>query len=212
MAGEYGRRRKALSRAGRSPQLEPEAESGRRRSTSDQALRCHSSIWRSSLTRLHTRPPRRPSALRSPPTTAHVVVSRAGCCASPFGKTTALKLVCQRTHGALPPTSTDLEDPLANQTRSIMAARAPRPLSWFLPAMIVPVAAGLIAHPLLVHTPHSFPALEISTGFSLLAFVGCLYVVPALGPAFVAKGLSGRDMLKLSDAQVCVSPPLPPSR
>jgi hypothetical protein len=67
MAGEYGRRRKALSRAGRSPQPEPGAESGRRRSTSDQALRRHSSIWRSSLTTLahKTSPPALGTSLAS---------------------------------------------------------------------------------------------------------------------------------------------------
>lgn len=112
-------------------------------------------------------------------------------------------------HVAAPSTSTNepARDHLAHvDTRPVkmMAELPPRPLPWLLPAAIVPVAAGLIAHPLLVHTPHSFPALEISAGFSLLAFIGCLYVVPALGPAFAAKGLSGRDMLKSSGSQVCV--------
>lgn len=85
-------------------------------------------------------------------------------------------------------------------------ALAPRPLPWLLPATLVPVAAALIAHPLLVHSLHSFPALEISAGFSLLAFVGCLYVVPSLGPAFISKGLKGKDMLKTSSGDVCVPP------
>lgn len=81
-------------------------------------------------------------------------------------------------------------------------ALAPRPLPWQVSAVLTPIAAGLIARPVLTTNAHSYPALEISAGFSLLAFVACLHIVPALGPAFVAKGLKGRDLLKTSGGDV----------
>lgn len=44
--------------------------------------------------------------------------------------------------------------------------------------------------------PTAFPALEASIGFSLVAFLLALYSIPAMGSAFIEKGLKGRDMLK----------------
>jgi len=78
----------------------------------------------------------------------------------------------------------------------------PRPLPSYLPAVLFPLSLSLIVHPLLSTNPHSLPALEASFGFSLLAFLASLYVVPALGPAFVAKGFKGRDLLKVGGAFV----------
>lgn len=45
-------------------------------------------------------------------------------------------------------------------------------------------------------TPLPLGALSASVGFSILAFVSSLTLVPALGPAFVRVGLKGRDLLK----------------
>ncbi|EIW67939.1 hypothetical protein TREMEDRAFT_32854 [Tremella mesenterica DSM 1558] len=42
----------------------------------------------------------------------------------------------------------------------------------------------------------SFPALQANVGFSLLAFVGSVVLVPQVGKAFVEKGLKGRDLCK----------------
>lgn len=78
---------------------------------------------------------------------------------------------------------------------------------------LTPIALVLIGHPLLplllpsklVHAlteriplppQPTFPALQANIGFSLLAFVGAILVVPEVGDAFIAKGLKGRDMLK----------------
>jgi UDP-N-acetylglucosamine--dolichyl-phosphate N-acetylglucosaminephosphotransferase len=79
-----------------------------------------------------------------------------------------------------------------------MPALPPRPLpSLNLLALLLPLASFLIIHPLISSTPHSLPALEASVGFSLLAFLGSLYVVPALSEAFVDKGFKGKDLLKV---------------
>jgi UDP-N-acetylglucosamine--dolichyl-phosphate N-acetylglucosaminephosphotransferase len=72
----------------------------------------------------------------------------------------------------------------------------PRPLSALLLASLFPVSAWLIVWPLTTHLP--LPALSASLGFSILAFLSTLFLVPALGPAFVKVGLKGRDMLKQS--------------
>jgi UDP-N-acetylglucosamine--dolichyl-phosphate N-acetylglucosaminephosphotransferase len=79
----------------------------------------------------------------------------------------------------------------------------PRPLpSYTLLAILLPLASSLIVHPLVSSSPHSLPALEASVGFSLLALLGSLYVVPALSEAFVEKGFKGKDMLKVDGAFV----------
>lgn len=96
----------------------------------------------------------------------------------------------------------------------------PRSLPLVIPAALLPIATSLVVHawlfssgtppymnvPLLpkhVQTQlynlapaTAFPALEASIGFCLFAFVMALYVIPAMGDAFVQKGLKGRDMLK----------------
>ena len=73
----------------------------------------------------------------------------------------------------------------------------PRPLSGFyLLGVLVPVAFWFILRPFLDPVP-SVPALYTSLGFSILAFVTTLYLVPALGPTFVQANLKGRDLLKV---------------
>ena len=72
----------------------------------------------------------------------------------------------------------------------------PRPLSAPLLASLLPVAIGLIVRPLMTHLP--LAALSASLGFAVLAFLSTLFLVPALGPAFVKAGLKGQDLLKQS--------------
>lgn len=73
----------------------------------------------------------------------------------------------------------------------------PRPLSgFFLLGVLVPVATWFILRPFLDPVP-SVPALYTSFGFSILAFVTTLYLVPALGPRFVQANLKGKDLLKI---------------
>lgn len=73
----------------------------------------------------------------------------------------------------------------------------PRPLSgFFLLGVLIPVALWFILRPFLDPVP-SVPALYTSLGFSILAFVTTLYLVPALGPTFVQTNLKGRDLLKV---------------
>ncbi|TDL23139.1 N-acetylglucosaminephosphotransferase [Rickenella mellea] len=74
---------------------------------------------------------------------------------------------------------------------------APRPTpSKFVLAVLVPTATWFIIRPL-VEPPPPLPALHASLGFSLLAFLWTLYLVPALGQTFVKAGLKGRDLLKV---------------
>jgi len=73
----------------------------------------------------------------------------------------------------------------------------PRPLSgFFLLGVLVPIALWFILRPFLDPVP-PVPALYTSLGFSILAFVTTLYLVPALGPRFVQANLKGRDLLKI---------------
>ena len=82
-----------------------------------------------------------------------------------------------------------------------------RPLSgFFLLGVLVPVALWFILRPFLDPVP-SVPALYTSFGFSILAFVTTLYLVPALGPRFVQANLKGRDLLKIYSTPMYVSPP-----
>lgn len=80
-----------------------------------------------------------------------------------------------------------------------------RPLPLLMIATLVPIALALILHPLAPHLGLSdvisvrqptFPALQANIGFALLAFVGCVVVVPMVSEAFISKGLKGRDLLK----------------
>ncbi|OCF71195.1 UDP-N-acetylglucosamine-dolichyl-phosphate N-acetylglucosaminephosphotransferase [Kwoniella mangroviensis CBS 8886] len=77
---------------------------------------------------------------------------------------------------------------------------------------ILPISLCLIVNPLLplilhsipsskysihdVDGQQSFPALQASVGFALLAFVGVVWLVPKVSEAFIQKGLKGRDLLK----------------
>jgi len=80
----------------------------------------------------------------------------------------------------------------------------PRPLSGFLLlGVLVPAALWFILRPFLDPVP-SVPALYASFGFSILAFVTTLYLVPALGPRFVQANLKGRDLLKIYSTPMCV--------
>lgn len=92
----------------------------------------------------------------------------------------------------------------------------PRILPPWLTPILLPCAASLILHPVMYSASVSptlpssslldliltrlpaptFPALEASIGFSLIALWGMLYAVPWTGQAFIAKNLKGRDMLK----------------
>ena len=90
----------------------------------------------------------------------------------------------------------------------------PRRLPVIIPLASLPLATSLILHPLLSaarksptlsipglrHVPipeaTAFPALEACLGFSILAFLASVYSIPALGEAFMEKGLKGRDLLK----------------
>ncbi|KAI0042160.1 N-acetylglucosaminephosphotransferase [Auriscalpium vulgare] len=72
---------------------------------------------------------------------------------------------------------------------------APRRLPSILLLSLVPVASWFIVRPLVSPIP-PLPALHVSFGLSIFAFVGTLYLVPALGPTFVKANLKGRDLLK----------------
>jgi hypothetical protein len=88
----------------------------------------------------------------------------------------------------------------------------PRPLSgFFLLGVLVPVALWFILRPFLDPVP-SVPALYTSLGFSILAFVTTLYLVPALGPRFVQANLKGRDLLKVYSTPMCVDRSTSPFR
>ncbi|KAI5450683.1 tunicamycin resistance protein [Naganishia albida] len=95
----------------------------------------------------------------------------------------------------------------------------PRTLPLLVPLLLAPSATSLILHPLLsaarksptldlpilrhipLPPPTAFPALEACVGFSILAFLAAVYAVPALGDAFMDKGLKGRDLLKGAKGQ-----------
>jgi hypothetical protein len=105
----------------------------------------------------------------------------------------------------------------SNSTTATVAKKLePRPLAMWLPAILLPLAASLVLHPILYAASTSptlplpsviqdltrtlpaptFPALEANVGFSIVAFLGMLYAVPWMGDAFVAKDLKGLDLLK----------------
>ncbi|KAI6044703.1 glycosyl transferase family 4-domain-containing protein [Pisolithus marmoratus] len=80
-----------------------------------------------------------------------------------------------------------------------------RPLPNVLLVSLIPVAFWFVIRPLL-DPPPPLPALLTSVGFSILAFLATLYLVPALGPSFVKANLTGRDLLKV------YSDPIPESQ
>ena len=75
-------------------------------------------------------------------------------------------------------------------------ALPPRPLSKILLGSLVPIAGWFVLRPLLDPVP-PLPALYHSVGFSIFALLATLYLVPALGPAFISANLKGRDLLKV---------------
>jgi UDP-N-acetylglucosamine--dolichyl-phosphate N-acetylglucosaminephosphotransferase len=89
---------------------------------------------------------------------------------------------------------------------SEQAAPPGRALPVLFISTLVPIALTLIAHPLIPvfglteYFPFppqpTFPALQANIGFSLLALVGTLLVIPKVTPAFIEKGIKGRDLLK----------------
>ena len=85
----------------------------------------------------------------------------------------------------------------------------PQPV--LLMSTLLPIALALILQPLLpfllpstlsnalatcMPPQPTFPALQANIGFSMLAFVGAVWVIPRVSGAFVQKGLRGRDLLK----------------
>lgn len=79
-----------------------------------------------------------------------------------------------------------------------MPVLRPRPLPPVLLFSLVPVASWLLVRPLIDPFP-SIPALYASIGFSILAFLATIYLVPALGPVFIKAKLGGVDLLKVYD-------------
>ncbi|KAF9515474.1 hypothetical protein BS47DRAFT_1376229 [Hydnum rufescens UP504] len=53
-----------------------------------------------------------------------------------------------------------------------------------------------------------FPTLYASAGFSLIALVSTMNLVPLLGPTFVERNLKGRDRLKRNQLEMCLISPL----
>ena len=74
----------------------------------------------------------------------------------------------------------------------------PRPLPPVLLFSLVPIASWFLVRPLLDPFP-AIPALYSSIGFSIFAFLATIYLVPALGPAFIKAKLGGVDLLKVYD-------------
>ena len=87
-----------------------------------------------------------------------------------------------------------------------MTSLSPRPLSNILLGSLAPIAAWFVIRPLLDPVP-PLPALYTSVGFSLFALLATLYLVPALGPTFVAANLKGRDLLKTYHTPMCAQTP-----
>lgn len=80
----------------------------------------------------------------------------------------------------------------------------PRPLpTVLLISLVVPVASWFIVRPLLEPVP-PLPALYTSFGFSLIALLATLYLVPALGPTFIKANLKGKDLLKIYQSDMFV--------
>lgn len=77
-------------------------------------------------------------------------------------------------------------------------ALRPRPLPRVLLFTLAPTAVWFLVRPLIEPAP-ALPALYAAFGFSILAFLGSLYLVPALGPTFIRANLKGRDLLKTYD-------------
>ncbi|KAJ7644064.1 UDP-N-acetylglucosamine-dolichyl [Roridomyces roridus] len=70
----------------------------------------------------------------------------------------------------------------------------PRPLPSLLLFAALPVAAWFVVRPFVEPVP--LPALYTSFGFSIFALLATLYIIPAVGPAFIKANLKGIDLLK----------------
>ncbi|KAG8935546.1 tunicamycin resistance protein [Tulasnella sp. 418] len=66
---------------------------------------------------------------------------------------------------------------------------------------LLPVSVGLIAVPFLYQSA-TLPFLSASVGFSILALIITITLVPTLGPAFLDANLKGRDLLKRSNIYI----------
>ncbi|TFK52268.1 N-acetylglucosaminephosphotransferase [Heliocybe sulcata] len=77
----------------------------------------------------------------------------------------------------------------------------PRPLPSVLLLSLLPIAVWLIFRPFLSPVP-PLPALHSSLGFSIIAFLAALYLVPALGGIMVKANLKGKDLLKTYDTPI----------
>ena len=82
-----------------------------------------------------------------------------------------------------------------------------RSVSLVLLFGLVPVATWFIVRPLLDPVP-PLATLYTSVGFSIFAFLATLYLVPALGPAFVKANLKGIDLLKIDKTPMSVRYPI----
>ena len=63
-------------------------------------------------------------------------------------------------------------------------------------AVLIPTATWLIFRPFIDPVPR-LPVLYTSLGFSIIAFLSTLYLVPVLGASFIKAGLKGKDLLKV---------------
>lgn len=63
-------------------------------------------------------------------------------------------------------------------------------------AVLVPTATWFIVRPFVDPAP-ALAGVYTSIGYSIIAFVATLFLVPALGDAFIRAGLKGRDLLKV---------------
>ncbi|KAF7299059.1 UDP-N-acetylglucosamine--dolichyl-phosphate N-acetylglucosaminephosphotransferase [Mycena indigotica] len=78
----------------------------------------------------------------------------------------------------------------------------PRPLpSTPLLVGLLAIATWFVVRPFVDPFP-PLPTLYTSVGFSLYALLATLYVIPAVGPAFIRANLKGVDLLKLDKSPV----------
>ncbi|KAL1677933.1 glycosyl transferase family 4-domain-containing protein [Schizophyllum commune] len=101
------------------------------------------------------------------------------------------------------PTSPPTNAPTSTSSFSSKPSSAikPRPLPTLPLLSLLPIAAWLIARPFLEPVP-AIPALYTCLGFSIIAFVSTIYLVPALAPVFRDSKvkLYGRDLLKVPES------------
>ena len=103
----------------------------------------------------------------------------------------------QIAHGPLPTFLWTLSCSNVFMLKSSGMSIRPRPLpSPLLLSAVIPTAAWLVFRPLIEPVP-TLPSLYTSVGFALVAFLSTLYLIPALGPAFIKAGLKGKDKCKV---------------